>query len=255
LGINYATFRCLAEMSGRFTPEGRSLMLGRQKLRLTRDLRTRSRAVASWRYRRLLSDCGADPDPMRYVQDAPYSETFFRALGFGEIETLDYAPYEGAGLVHDLNQPVPEEWHGAFGFIFDGGTLEHVFDLPQAFDNIFAMLAPGGRFAAVTPLNGYPGHGFYQFSPELVWTYWKRGRGCTVHGVRAMQPKGGFVRDMADPSDTAGRQQIALGPRWMGRMPAGQILMWYEVEKPPETDAPAPVLQSDYQTLWQRRMT
>jgi len=41
-------------------------------------------------------------------------------------------------IIHDLNRPIPDTLSGTFDFIYDGGTLEHVFDLdmhvsPQAF--------------------------------------------------------------------------------------------------------------------------
>jgi hypothetical protein len=53
--------------------------------------------------------------------------------------------------------------------IFDGGTLEHIFNTPVAVANIMNMLQVGGAYLLVTAANSYLGHGFYQFSPE--WAY------------------------------------------------------------------------------------
>jgi len=40
---------------------------------------------------------------------------------------MDFSAYEGADLVHNLNQPVVKSLEGRFNFILDGGTTEHVF--------------------------------------------------------------------------------------------------------------------------------
>ena len=51
--------------------------------------------------------------------------------------------------------------------VVDGGTLEHVYDVPQAIRNILLMLRVGGIFLAESPVNGHAGHGCYQLSPEF----------------------------------------------------------------------------------------
>lgn len=59
-----------------------------------------------------------------------------------------------------------------FDIIFDGGTLEHVFNIPNAFKNIHLLLNKGGVFCRYGLLN-LTGHGFYDLSPELFfrWFY------------------------------------------------------------------------------------
>jgi SAM-dependent methyltransferase len=247
LGINYAIFKHLAKMSRSFSPSGRTLMLGRQKFDLRAD-----RWISRTHFSMALKAAGIDCPITDFAQPDRFSETMFRELGFGEIEALDASAFEGAGLVWDLNKPVPNDLRGQFGLIVDGGTLEHVFDVAQALDNVVDMLAPGGRFVSCTPFNGYPGHGFYQFSPELVWTYWKSARAFTVHACFVSTPKGDFSRDLVDTRELGKRIQFEIGPAILGRFPARQLLMCYEVEKP-ETDvgdAKGPALQSDYETRW-----
>jgi SAM-dependent methyltransferase len=176
----------------------------------------------------------------------------FQELGLGEVESLDASAFEGADLVWDLNKPIPEDWHGQFGLVVDGGTLEHVFDVAQALDNVVALLAPGGRFVSFTPFNGYPGHGFYQFSPELVWTYWKFTCGFAVHECRISTPNGDFTRELADTRELGKRVQFDVGPRIFGGLPARRVLMCYEVEKPASAagEARRSTLQSDYENRW-----
>jgi 2-polyprenyl-3-methyl-5-hydroxy-6-metoxy-1,4-benzoquinol methylase len=55
--------------------------------------------------------------------------------------------------------------------VFDGGTLEHIFDYPTAIKNCMKMVKPGGHLLLTTPANNWFGHGFYQFSPELFYSF------------------------------------------------------------------------------------
>jgi SAM-dependent methyltransferase len=97
---------------------------------------------------------------------------FFHALGALETMAMDSSDYEQAEIIWDLNRPVPPELHGRFGMIFDGGTLEHVFDTRVALENIVRMLKPGGRVIHTNPASNYLAHGFYQFSPTLYRDYY-----------------------------------------------------------------------------------
>jgi hypothetical protein len=78
---------------------------------------------------------------------------------------------------------------------------------------------PGGRFVGANPFNGYPSHGMYQFSAELVWTYWVHGCGCRMHACRAIDTRGTYVRDLPDPTAEGMRLKLRTGPAFMGRIP------------------------------------
>ena len=97
---------------------------------------------------------------------------FFQALAGLDTVALDSSDYEQAEIIWDLNRPVPPELHGRFGVIFDGGTLEHIFDTRLALENIARMLKPGGRAIHTNPASNYLAHGFYQFSPTLYYDYY-----------------------------------------------------------------------------------
>lgn len=98
-----------------------------------------------------------------------HAEGFLKWLGAEKIVSFDASAYEGASVVHDLNEPIPEEYKGRFSAVLDGGTLEHIFNFPVAIKNCMEMVADGGHFLAITPTNNHAGHGFYQFSPELFF--------------------------------------------------------------------------------------
>jgi hypothetical protein len=109
-------------------------------------------------------------------QDVPADirpEDFFSGCGFTEIRSLDITKSEGADIIHDMNYSVPSSLFGKFDFIFDGGTMEHVFDTRIFLNNCVWMLRVGGLTYHGNPLNNFINHGFYQFSPALYFAFYK----------------------------------------------------------------------------------
>lgn len=99
--------------------------------------------------------------------------TLFRALGFAEVESLDVSSWEGADHLADLNRPLPEELHGRFDAVFEAGTIQHVFHLPQVLANIHALLKPGGRaIHGMATSSNHVDHGFYMYSPTLFHDFY-----------------------------------------------------------------------------------
>ena len=69
-----------------------------------------------------------------------YCETFFGSIGFKNIGSIDNSNYEGATYIHNLNYPILEEFKNKYDYIYDGGTTEHIFNIPQVFENIIEKL-------------------------------------------------------------------------------------------------------------------
>lgn len=99
----------------------------------------------------------------RFVND----QRFFRALGFDPVTSCDL-PGVGADIELDLNEPAPEALRGQFACVFDGGTLEHVFDVPAALRAMDVLLRVGGWAVHASPTNNFVDHGFYMLSPRLL---------------------------------------------------------------------------------------
>ncbi len=115
-----------------------------------------------------------------FTGEGAYAEPLLKFLGADEVVSFDASDYESASVVHDFNTPIGDEYKERFSAVLDGGTLEHVFNFPQALMNCMEMLRVGGHFLAITPGNNYFGHGFYQFSPELFFRVFSEANGFEI---------------------------------------------------------------------------
>lgn len=70
----------------------------------------------------------------------------------------------------DLNCDYGEDDLGApYDTVVNLGTLEHVFDIAQAFATIHKVTKPGGLMYHQSPFQGWHDHGFYSVHPTLFW--------------------------------------------------------------------------------------
>ena len=100
-------------------------------------------------------------------------DVLFRSLGFDQVVTTDNDDFESADVIFDLNSSgPPPELLNRFDVILDCGTLEHIFDLPNALNNICRMLKTGGRVIHISPSSNHIDHGFYMFSPTLFFDFY-----------------------------------------------------------------------------------
>lgn len=147
-------------------------------------------------------------------------------------ETLDVSDYEQADHIHDLNQPAPDHLIGRFGTIIDGGTLEHVFDVPQTLRNMKAMLRPGGRIIHINPMNNWSEHGFYQLSPTLYHDFYAtngfRMIECLIVGTTLANTESLYVAKSRAWRWTPARPSAAICSKEM-------LTAWFEAEKVEET--------------------
>jgi len=109
-----------------------------------------------------------------------YAEPFLKLLGAGTTDSLDASAYEEATLIHDLNLPLPEKMRSRYSLVIDGGSLEHVFNFPEAIRNCMNLVQVGGHYLGITPANNFLGHGFYQFSPELYYRIFTEANGFAM---------------------------------------------------------------------------
>jgi hypothetical protein len=173
------------------------------------------------------------------IDYGPYCEEFLKAhFGAATVDSFDKSDYEHATHLADFNEPI--EVGQSYETIIDGGSLEHIFNVPQALENISKLCAVGGQIMHVLPANNLCGHGFWQFSPDLFLSLYSEANGYDQTIV--------FLAEVSN-------EQV-----------------WYEVRKPPDGKrieiassssvfvlvktrkiAPIPhqnVQQSDYVQIW-----
>ena len=100
-------------------------------------------------------------------QEDGYAEKFFKYLGAEKVVSYDYSDYENATYLHDFNLEIGIEHHELYSVVFEGGSLEHIFNFPTAIHNLMKMVKVGGHLVIESPVNNACGHGLYQFSSEL----------------------------------------------------------------------------------------
>lgn len=174
MGIAYHQMRLLLEAKAKHVDFTNTLTLGRQNAYLTNT-----------QLKQLAEDfCGTNVSNINLNWGDFYiDEAFYRLLGVQNLVSLDNSKYQDSSIAHDLNLPIGEEYYNQFDCLIDGGTLEHVFNFPIAIQNCMNMLKINGNFFMFSVANNHCGHGFYQFSPELLF--------------RIFQPEFGFkIRQM-----------------------------------------------------------
>lgn len=175
----------------------------------------------------------------------PYSEGLFRILGARTIDSVDASDYEGASIIHDFNTPLIPAFHRKYTAVLDFGSLEHVFHFPNAIKNVTDLLEVGGYFVSMSVANNFMGHGFYQFSPELFFSY------LPVNGFSSLEvylvpyrifPY--FFR-VTHPRDLGGRVELKNSE---------PVMIGVIAKKSKHTSNPVIPIQSDYQQqFWQGR--
>jgi hypothetical protein len=106
----------------------------------------------------------------------PYcEELLIDLLGATKVESFDNSDYEQATHIADMNVPI--ECPVTYDTVLDAGTLEHIYNAPQALKNVSTMCAEGGQILHILPANNQCGHGFWQFAPELFYSLYSPANG------------------------------------------------------------------------------
>lgn len=137
-----------------------------------------------------------------------YAESLLGNFGATRVSSVDASDFEGAYWIHDLNTPIPKSEHEKYDTVIDGGTLEHIFNLPVALKNCMEMVKKGGRLIIDTPTNNWCGHGFYQFSPELFFGVFSEDNGYWIERMVIHRVGSSKWYDVVDPHITGKRTEL-----------------------------------------------
>lgn len=182
------------------------------------------------------------------TEEKGYCEPLLKFLGAQRVDSLDASNYEGASILHDMNQLLPDSYRDHFSVVIDGGTLEHVFDFPTALKNCMEAVVPGGHFIGVTPSNNLMGHGFYQFSPELFFRVFIPTNGFQIVKLLIYEcPWRSVWYEVLDPERARRRVELT------NSRPA-YLIVWAKKTASMPIFQQSPQ-QSDYVAIWQRSRT
>jgi len=148
---------------------------------------------------------------------------YFAALGLRAASLDLFDPR--SELRYDMNEAVPVTEHDRYRTFIDIGSLEHVFDTRQCFENCLRMLTTGGYYLLHAPVNGYFAHGLHVFNPEGLRN------GLELNGFRIVYQKYSDIagRPVADPSVPGDILAwiVARKERAMGRFVCPNQAKWY----------------------------
>jgi hypothetical protein len=235
MGMSWHTLKLLCEARSRGLNMRDTVTIGRQRT-----------SVPTSEILQMLHRYGIKPPvSLSELPDSlVYADPVFSWLGAQRVEFIDYSDYEGATLVCDMNSPIPEAWHEQFDVVLDGGSIEHVFNVPQVFANYMNLVRVGGTVMVVTPANNSVGHGFYQFSPELFYRVFSANNGFQVDRLALYEAYAHSpIYDAPDPASLHSR--LELSNSWIGvylMVQARRIRKTRLFESWPQ--------QSDYTELW-----
>jgi hypothetical protein len=173
-----------------------------------------------------------------------YAEPLLGELGATDITSYDASDYEDADVVHDMNAPLPAEHHARYDTVIESGSLEHIFDVRTALGNMMSMPAEGGRLLMAVPANNQMGHGFYQFSPELLFRALSPANGYEVDelfvATQSLVPK---IYRVTDPAIFGDRVELlTVAPTYIYLQARRTALT---------TPFAEPLQQSDYSVAWE----
>jgi len=89
---------------------------------------------------------------------------FVKSLGFQEYISIDYNG--NATLNLDLGVPIPQNLIGTADVVYDGGVIEHIPNVWQAFQNGISMVKLGGYYVANSPMNQFE-NCYWNINPEF----------------------------------------------------------------------------------------
>jgi hypothetical protein len=225
MGLNCFDFKFLVEAKVRL---GRTLTIGRQNVHAGRS-----------ELRRL----GLLP-----VEFDTYCEPILLSMGANSVDSMDASSYERATIVHDLNKPVPAQFHHGFETVIDGGSGEHVYNIPQVFQNYIDLLKRDGNLFLILPASNYCGHGFYQFSPDLMRRTFSAENGFEIKTLQLVAHTMFGPRLWSVPPDV-----MLTGRRNAIRSFNRLMLQLHAVKK---ADVPFQIpQQSDYLAVWNKGLS
>lgn len=205
MALEHTTFKIITSLRPQLPASARILCLGYPDLLVLKEDLIHTGACAADEQFPLAAD--ADAIARWHGWNGPIFDTtaMFGRLGF--LPTfIDIHPSRGIEQVVDLNLDLPMEMQGMFDLVLDGGTLEHCFNIGQAFMNVAHAVRQGGFIIHSNPMSCF-NHGFWNLSATTYHDFYVQ-NGFEVTDLLGMVGKVG-QREVATLPQT---DRIALPP-------------------------------------------
>jgi hypothetical protein len=164
-------------------------------------------------------------------------------FGSTHVDSADNSDYEGASVIFNLSKIIGDDIVEKYDTIIDYGTLEHVYNIPNALYNASKLCKVGGQIIHILPANNFCGHGFWQISPELFFSLYSEKNGYEQTEV--------FIMDTINTNDVKKLNLPVDGNRILidGQNP---IYVAVRTVLSKENFSHLHVQQSDYVYLWSK---
>ena len=109
-------------------------------------------------------------------KDEKYADNLLIAeLNLSKLKSYDVSNEDNPSEIKNFNFLInsPEKVDA----FFDGGSLQHAFNIPVVLKNISNHVKVGGSIIHISSSNNLCGFGFYQFSPEFFINYYSNENG------------------------------------------------------------------------------
>ena len=163
-------------------------------------------------------------------------------FGSTKVDSIDNSSYENATIIHDMNQIIEKNSNiDDYDTVLDLGTLEHIYNINNAFLNVSKLCKVGGQIIHVLPGDCQCGHGFWQFSPELFFSLYSSKNGYEQTEVFYADIQSNKVEKLNSPSNGRRIEIKAYRP----------IYIMVRTVLSRKNYSHSEVQQSDYMYLWE----
>lgn len=162
MALEHATFKVITSLRSQLPASARILCLGYPDLLVLKEDLVQAGACTADEQFPLAADADAIARWHGWKDPIFDTATTFNRLGFMPT-FIDIHPSRGIEQVVDLNLELPMEMRGMFDLVLDGGTLEHCFNIGQAFMNVAHAVRDGGFIVHSNPMSCF-NHGFWNLS-------------------------------------------------------------------------------------------
>lgn len=176
-------------------------------------------------------------------------KSLFYNLGFETVDILDASDYEGANIIFDMNNEAKKDLFESYDFIFDWGTIEHVYNTKQYLKNILFFLKNGGHYLCLAPASGFLEHGYYQFSPVFFYDYFRRNNWKIISNYILN------IKNLLTPQETWNLFEYKMGSLdvyAMGGIDSSTYQTYNLVRKNISTQSEANMQQTQFFNIWNK---